>query len=219
MKLSRPAIGFAVVGATVVAAMALAQPRASGPAAAATGMDQFFGRLDGEWEGEVQTMQPGGGVSGSIASLSTRAKDDRRSLTTCFEGFSFGQPFEGAAFISFNAKRNQFQQVWFDSVSNTTVTGVAQSMSKDSITFAGQATDRTGAATSFEQVLTFGDDRNFTCEYVTVGSNGQRTSVMKMDLTRMPKGSRSLAADRFNNAPLLARVCSPDQQASADSAR
>lgn len=219
MKSSSHVISLAVLGATLVATTATAVPPARGSAASATEIDQFFSRLAGEWEGQVQASQPSGNVSGSIASLCARVSDDRRSLTSCFDGFSFGQPFEGAAAISLDAKSNQFQQVWFDSFSNSTVTGVAQHISKDSIIFNGRATDKSGLATKFEQVLTFVNDGDFRCEYFTVASDGHKTSVMKLDLTRMANGSRSSAADQFNNAPLMARVRSTDQQASADTAK
>lgn len=50
----------------------------------------FFKRLAGQWEGQIQTIRDGT-VSASVVTVSNRTEEKGLGMASCFEGFSFGR--------------------------------------------------------------------------------------------------------------------------------
>ncbi len=228
MKLPRIVMTSMLASIAALAAAQGVEPpkddRSTDKSISAPSAKEFFKRLAGEWEGQIETNRDGG-LSASIVSVSNRTEDEGLSLASCFEGFSFGQAIEGATVFKYNSLDNRVDNSWFDSDRSTTVRSTSRTGQDSSkMIFAGNATNaETKKSVKFEIVFTIDDndikstdDDTYTAEYLVVGDDGAKTSVLKMDLARVTDGKLSSAATRFEDATLMGRVRNSTQQATVD---
>lgn len=179
------------------------QPVASTPSSPA--VQQFIQRLVGEWDGSIE-LRRDGGVSSSVVNISSQLQKDGKAVFSCFDGFAFGQAFEGGSMVGFNPKTGQFESAWFDHTSGSTMRCTASEPTTDStLVFTGRLTAKSGQSVSVEQVITMTDFTRYTNEWFTVSDSGEKTRMMYLEMTRLPQGQLSAAAEKLKNVAEQAR--------------
>ena len=171
-----------------------------------------FKTLAGEWDGQVITSN-NGKTSSSQVNASNRVENNGESFASCFQGFSFGQPFQGGSVYS--CQNGKFNVAWTDTICNETSRGTYKATAHGFV-FNFERTDtKTGKTTKFEQVTTIVNNDNYTVECWSVEPNGRKREVMVLDMNRLPSGQKSQAWANFESSPTLAKA----RQAVANSAQ
>ncbi|MCC6676889.1 MAG: DUF1579 family protein [Phycisphaerales bacterium] len=234
MKLNRSFSGLTAVGLLAFAAGASEplefqpQPAASTsttqetatPSAIPASATQFLQRLAGEWDGQIEIRRDGA-VSSSVVNISSQLQKDGKAVISCFEGYAFGQAFEGGSLLGVNPRTGQFESAWFDHVSGATMRCAAAQTTDDStFTFAGQLTGKQGRSAKVEQVVKMTDFTHYTNEWFIIAEDGQKTRLMFLEMTRLPEGQLSSAAEKLRSVAEQARlrgaVANVPQQNGAD---
>jgi len=218
MKFNRMFSGLTAAAALALAAGA-AEPRefqpestsnaavqqASTPIPASTA--QFIQRLAGEWDGQIEVRREDGQVSASIVNVSTQLQKDGKAVISCFEGYAFGQAFEGGSLLGFNPRTGQFESAWFDHVSGAIMRCTASEPADDStLVFTGQLTSKQGRTAKVEQVVKMSDFTSYTNEWFIIAEDGQRSRLMLLEMTRLPQGQVSAAAEKLRSVAEQARL-------------
>lgn len=179
-------------------------------------VQSFFNTLAGEWDGQVITTN-GGKTSSSTVNASNRVENSGSQFASCFQGYSFGQPFQGGSV--FTCQNNKFTFASNDSLNSDPCQGSFKSTGNGWICTFERTDAKTGKTTKFEQVTTIVSNDNYTVECFSVDTNGKKREVMVMDMTRMSPGQKSEAATNFTNSPTLAKArqtLATSAQATAD---
>lgn len=217
MKLNRMFVGLtgvALLGLNVGAEPQVkpaAQPSAgaSQPAtssASSPSVQQFIQRLVGEWDGSIELHREGNQVSSSVVNISSQLQKDGKAVFSCFDGFAFGQAFEGGSMVGFNPKTQQFESAWFDHTSGSTMRCTATEPTTEStLVFTGRLTSKSGQSVNVEQVITMTDFTRYTNEWFSVSDSGEKTRLMFLEMTRLPQGQLSAAAEKLKNVAEQAR--------------
>lgn len=217
MKLNRTFSGLTAVGLLAFAAGA-SEPREFQPqpetasavqetsAAVPATAAQFLQRLAGEWDGQIEIRRDGQ-VSSSVVNISSQLQKDGKTVISCFEGFAFGEAFEGGSLLGVNPRTGQFESAWFDHVSGSTMRCSATETSDEvTLVFTGQLTSKQGRSSKVEQVVKMTDFTHYTNEWFVVAEDGQKTRLMFLEMTRLPQGQVSSAAEKLRAVAEQARV-------------
>jgi len=165
-------------------------------------VSSFFNSLAGEWDGQVITTKDGR-TSSSQVNASNHVERDGGQFASCFQGYSFGQPFQGGSV--FSSQNGKFFFASTDSLNTEPCRG-SFTVNTSGWTCTFERTDKAGKATKFEQVTTIVNNDNYTVECFSFDSNGRKHEVMVMDMNRMPAGQKSEAANTFATSPMLAKA-------------
>lgn len=219
MKLIRTFSGLSAAGLLAFAAGAAeprpAQPQSASPAAAAPCVEtaatpafsSFVQRLAGEWDGQIEIRRDDGQVSSSVVNISSQLQKDGKAVISCFEGYAFGQSFEGGSLVGVNPRTGRVESAWFDHVSGSTMRCSAVESTDDStLVFTGTLTSKTGRSAKVEQVVRMTDFTRYTNEWSVISEDGQRTRLMLLEMTRLPEGQVSSAAEKLHSAAEQARI-------------
>jgi len=166
-----------------------------------TGAATFLSSLVGEWEGSIQTRNPEGMTSSSVASASCRLENAGKRLACSYEGFAFGQPTDGALVLSAGASGGSTPtSALCRDGATAKATGAFE---HGAMTFTFERSERNKLA-RFEQVVKAADPNHFTVELSRVESSGKKTLAFKLEMTRLESGEQSGAAAGFEKSKPLA---------------
>lgn len=221
MKFNRLFSGLSVVGLLAFSAGA-AEPREyqSGPeptpaaepavqesATPSARAAQFIQKLAGEWDGQLEVRRDTGETSASIVNISSQLQKDGKAVISCYQGYAFGKDFEGGSLVGFNPRTGQFESAWFDHVSGATMRCTAAESPDDStLVFTGQLTTRQGRSSKVEQVVKMTDFTHYTNEWFVVSDDGQKSRILFLEMSRLPEGQLSFAAEKLRAASDAART-------------
>jgi hypothetical protein len=197
-------------GLTMAAALAgtpvLAQHTAGNTTNSTTNpqiVQTFFNTLAGEWDGQVSTRD-GGKTSSSKINASNRVENNCEQFASCFQGFSFGKPFQGGSVLT--TQNGKFTFASTDTLNTEPARGSFKATAHGFV-YSFERTDaKTGKPVKFEQVTTIVNNDNYTVECWSFDSNGKKREFMTMDMNRLPSGQKSEAAATFTVSPALAKA-------------
>jgi len=200
-------LSMTALTATLAAPAALAQqsgyPFASAAySSAQTSPLDFLERFEGEWEGTVQ-MRRDGVVSASVCSASFERDYDGARVSGVFEGFAFGEHFDGAATWIVTSD-DQVRCSWFDNAQ--------QRQRKDSLVLVEDNVETvlTSAQPYTNPVVrhaaSIDDEGRLIIQWIEVMDDGTARPAFKMTLERLSDGQQAAAHDLFETSDSLQRV-------------
>lgn len=165
--------------------------------------ESLLRRFSGEWEGRLE-MRTEGRASISIVSVSARFDSENDRFETVAQGFAFGKPFDCAQMYALNPEGMPARYWWTNDFAEK---GSAWTwkVAEDGRSIVGNGREHQGSlATRYEHIMTYVDDDQYEVEWFDVQPNGDRERVAKMTLSRMHRGERADASEKFKDGTFTA---------------
>jgi hypothetical protein len=183
-------------------------PAPAEPAANAQKLPAAISGLLGEWDGAV-ILKHADGASSSVASMSVRSQPDG-SILAAFDGFERGEPFEGLIRLRSNPNSGAIEMRSFTTALNAPA---AASLTSDpaskSLAFSGTLSPAGVLPLPMQHLVRVLDPDHLVIEWALLASDGSRTVMMSLDLSRLPQGRQASASELMQSPVLLAAVGAP----------
>jgi len=159
-------------------------------------------QMEGQWDGKVQARRDGA-TSVSVVSASFKSESNGKSIVGCFEGFAFGQHFQGAAVWSDRPSQG-VRCTWHDSFSNVVRQEQLVSQHQDGLFMLMSGEPYSNPAQ--RHVARFDENGRLIVEWLEVLDDGTTSQTFRMTLNRLPQGELAGANDLFRTSESLERV-------------
>ena len=216
--IGRTALGIlTLAGGAAAAEAAQANGRGAASAAGDLSTRSVAEGLAGEWDGQIAVRAEDGSLSTSWVGMCARLAADGERLELYYEGFAFGRPVEGAMLLSF-ADRREALSIRDRAAGvrvNCSPTADASSGGEAGNSLSMQGNSPEGAE-DIRAVFSRDEHGAWTIDCQRRQSDGQWSSLLLLNVSRLEEGQRSAAAANFAGSADLVELRSEHVTAAVD---